>query len=84
MPSPTGATTVTYWSPSAPRRWTVSSQPPDADRTSHSWLAQVSGRILLADRVRLDLAGQPPALVDVTPATVAELSPPGPRGMAHH
>ncbi len=57
-----------------PSAVTVSSQPPDADRTSHSWLAQVSGLILLADRVRLDLAGQPPALVDVTPATVAELS----------
>ena len=29
---------------------------------------------LLADRVRLDLAGRPPALVDVTPAAVAELA----------
>jgi molybdate transport system ATP-binding protein len=30
--------------------------------------------MLLADRVRLDLDGQPSALVDVTPAAVAELS----------
>ena len=57
-----------------PSAVTVSSQPPGAASTSHSWLARVSGLMLLADRVRLDLAGQPPALVDVTPATVAELS----------
>jgi len=30
--------------------------------------------MLLADRVRLNLDGQPSALVDVTPAAVAELS----------
>ena len=29
---------------------------------------------MLADRVRLDLAGEPPALADVTAAAVAELS----------
>jgi molybdate transport system ATP-binding protein len=29
---------------------------------------------MLADRVRLDLRGQPPALADVTPAAVTELS----------
>jgi molybdate transport system ATP-binding protein len=29
---------------------------------------------MLADRVRLDLDGQPSALADVTPAAVAELS----------
>jgi molybdate transport system ATP-binding protein len=29
---------------------------------------------MLADRVRLDLEGKPSALVDVTPAAVAELS----------
>jgi len=34
----------------------------------------VTGLTLLSDRVRLDLDGQPPALVDVTPAAVAELS----------
>jgi molybdate transport system ATP-binding protein len=34
----------------------------------------VAALTLLADRVRLDLDGQPPALADVTPAAVAELS----------
>ena len=48
-------------------------------RSQHSsarntWQAKISGLTLLADRVRLDLDGQPPALVDVTPAAVAELS----------
>jgi molybdate transport system ATP-binding protein len=38
------------------------------------WPARIAGLTLLADRVRLDLDGQPPALVDVTPAAVAELS----------
>ena len=38
------------------------------------WPAKITGLTLLADRVRLDLDGQPPALVDVTPAAVAELS----------
>ena len=32
------------------------------------------GLTMLADRVRLDLEGKPSALVDVTPAAVAELS----------
>ncbi len=38
------------------------------------WPARVVGLTLLADRVRLDLDGQPHALVDVTPAAVADLS----------
>jgi molybdate transport system ATP-binding protein len=29
---------------------------------------------LLADRIRLDLDGKPPALVDITPAAVTELA----------
>jgi len=32
------------------------------------------GLTLLTDRVRLDLEGQPSALVDVTPAAVSELA----------
>lgn len=36
--------------------------------------ATMAGLTLLADRIRLDLDGLPPALVDVTPAAVAELS----------
>jgi molybdate transport system ATP-binding protein len=38
------------------------------------WPAQVAGLTLLADRVRLDLRGEPDAFVDVTAAAVAELS----------
>jgi molybdate transport system ATP-binding protein len=52
----------------------VSSQPPHASSARNTWPAQVAGLTLLADRVRLDLHGHPPALVDVTPAAVADLS----------
>ena len=36
--------------------------------------AKITGLTWLADRIRLDLDGLPPALVDVTPAAVSELS----------
>ena len=52
----------------------VSTQPPHASSARNTWPARIAGLTLLADRVRLDLHGQPPALVDVTPAAVAELS----------
>ncbi len=52
----------------------VSSQRPLPSSARNTWPAKVTGLTLLADRVRLDLDGQPPALVDVTPAAVAELS----------
>jgi molybdate transport system ATP-binding protein len=52
----------------------VSSQEPQPSSARNVWPAKVTGLALLADRVRLDLDGQPPALVDVTPAAVAELS----------
>ena len=52
----------------------VSSQRPQATSARNAWPARVAGLTLLADRVRLDLAGQPSALADVTPAAVAELS----------
>jgi molybdate transport system ATP-binding protein len=52
----------------------VSSEPPRASSARNTWPAQIAGLTLLADRVRLDLQGQPPALVDVTPAAVADLS----------
>ena len=52
----------------------VSSQRPEAGSARNTWAAKVTGLTLLADRVRLELDGQPPALVDVTPAAVAELS----------
>ncbi len=52
----------------------VSSQQPQPSSARNTWPAKVAGLTLLADRVRLDLAGEPSALVDVTPAAVAELS----------
>jgi molybdate transport system ATP-binding protein len=52
----------------------VSSQEPRLSSARNTWPAKITGLTLLADRVRLDLDGQPPALVDVTPAAVAELS----------
>ena len=52
----------------------VSSQRPQPSSARNTWPAKVTGLTLLADRVRLDLDGEPPALVDVTPTAVAELS----------
>jgi molybdate transport system ATP-binding protein len=52
----------------------VSSQHPQPSSARNTWPAEITGLTLLADRVRLDLNGRPPALVDVTPAAVAELS----------
>jgi molybdate transport system ATP-binding protein len=52
----------------------VSTQPPQSSSARNTWQAKITGLTLLADRVRLDLVGQPSALVDVTPAAVAELS----------
>ena len=52
----------------------VSSQHPHGSSARNSWPAKITGLTLLADRVRLGLDGEPPALVDITPAAVAELS----------
>jgi len=52
----------------------VSAQQPIAGSARNAWPARIVGMTLLADRIRLDLDGKPPALVDVTPAAVAELS----------
>jgi molybdate transport system ATP-binding protein len=52
----------------------VSTESPQHSSARNTWPAKITGLTLLADRVRLDLDGQPPALVDVTPAAVAELS----------
>jgi molybdate transport system ATP-binding protein len=52
----------------------VSNQHPQPSSARNTWPAKITGLTLLADRVRLDLEGQPSALVDVTPAAVAELS----------
>jgi molybdate transport system ATP-binding protein len=52
----------------------VSGEPPRATSARNIWPAQVAGLTMLADRVRLDLRGEPPALADVTPAAATELS----------
>ena len=51
----------------------TSQEPPDAGCAT-TWPARVTGLTLLAERVRLSLDGQPPALADVTPEAVAQLS----------
>jgi molybdate transport system ATP-binding protein len=57
-----------------PSSITVINQHPQPSSARNTWTAKITGLTLLADRVRLDLDGEPPALVDVTPAAVAELS----------
>jgi len=52
----------------------VSNQHPQQSSARNIWPARLTGLTLLADRVRLDLEGQPSALADITPAAVAELS----------
>jgi molybdate transport system ATP-binding protein len=52
----------------------VSTQHPQSSSARNTWPAKITGLTMLADRIRLDLDGQPPALADVTPAAVAELS----------
>jgi len=51
----------------------VSTTPPALSSVRNTWPATIAGLTLLTDRVRLDLVGEPSALVDVTPAAVAEL-----------
>jgi molybdate transport system ATP-binding protein len=57
-----------------PSAMVVSGQRPLHSSARNTWPARVTGLALLADRVRLDLDGEPSAVVDVTPAAVAELS----------
>jgi molybdate transport system ATP-binding protein len=52
----------------------VTTQPPQASSARNAWPARIAGLTLLADRVRLDLEGEPAAAVDLTPAAVAELA----------
>ena len=51
----------------------VSPHRPDVSSVRNTWPATIVGLTMLTDRVRIDLAGEPDALVDVTPAAVAEL-----------
>ncbi len=52
----------------------ISNQRPHLSSARNVWPAKITGLTMLADRVRLDLDGKPSALVDVTPAAVAELA----------
>jgi molybdate transport system ATP-binding protein len=51
----------------------VSTSAPVVSSVRNTWPATITGLTLLTDRVRLNLEGEPSALVDVTPAAVAEL-----------
>jgi molybdate transport system ATP-binding protein len=57
-----------------PSAVTVSNERPQPSSARNTWPAKVTGLTMLADRVRLDVEGEPSALVDVTPAAVAELA----------
>jgi molybdate transport system ATP-binding protein len=51
----------------------VSPHRPDLSSVRNTWPATIAGLTMLTDRVRIDLEGEPSAVVDVTPAAVAEL-----------
>ncbi len=52
----------------------INTHRPEGSSARNSWPATIAGLTLLADRVRLDLDGPPDALVDVTPAAIADLA----------
>ena len=56
-----------------PAAVTVSTREPGGSSARNTWPATIAGMSLLTDRIRLDMSGPPDALVDVTPAAVAEL-----------
>jgi molybdate transport system ATP-binding protein len=56
-----------------PSSISVHADQPQHVSTRNIWPGTVAGLELLADRVRLDVEGQPDALVDITPAALAEL-----------
>jgi molybdate transport system ATP-binding protein len=51
----------------------VSTQRPSGTSVRNTWPGVVSGLTMLAERVRLDIAGQPSVVADVTAAAVADL-----------
>jgi molybdate transport system ATP-binding protein len=58
----------------APTAITLHADEPGTGSARNVWAGQVSGMELLTDRVRVAVAGHPGALVDVTPAAVADLA----------
>jgi molybdate transport system ATP-binding protein len=57
-----------------PSAISVHTSPPSHSSTRNIWPGTVIGLELLADRVRVQVAGTPPALVDITTGSVAELA----------
>ena len=57
----------------APSAIAVFDHRPDASSVRNVWSGHVDSIELLADRVRLAIRGRPDALVDITPAALAEL-----------
>ena len=56
-----------------PSAVTIHRDRPEGASTRNVWPGTVSGLELIADRVRVEIDGAPPVLVDVTPGAVAEL-----------
>ena len=56
-----------------PSAITLHTRRPDHASPRNVWEGTIAGLELLADRVRVQVAGEPSALVDITPAAVAEL-----------
>jgi len=56
-----------------PSAITIHTARPEHASPRNVWPGAVAGLELLADRVRVQVDGVPPALVDITPAAVAEL-----------
>ncbi len=56
-----------------PNAIAISTTRPDSASPRNVWPGRIAGLELLVDRVRVQIDGAPPALVDVTPAAVAEL-----------
>jgi molybdate transport system ATP-binding protein len=67
---PEGTAVLVVLAPSAISLYAVK---PVAGSARNVWAGVVNGVELLTDRVRVDVGGRPPALVDVTAAAVAEL-----------
>ena len=57
-----------------PSNITLHVTPPEPTSAGNVWPGTVAGLELLADRVRVHVDGRPSALVDVSPAAVAELA----------
>jgi molybdate transport system ATP-binding protein len=57
----------------SPTAISLHTRPPDPGSARNLWTGRVAGLELLTDRVRVAVEGHPSALVDVTPAAVAEL-----------